>query len=137
MNVKALAEKWVEEHINVDGLVEDVKSRFESGSYGYNEDKTEWGMFLFEVVTDSYTRFTNLYLANHYGIISKEELKQLEAEDKWNIDYEAQFKEIEKEIVAIIKEKVNSRLKGEFEFAWTEHYENLPIYYGLCYKQAV
>ena len=135
--MRNLAEQWVEKNVRLEGLIQEVVSRFESGGYGYNEDKTERGMFVEEVINDTYTRWTNVYLANHYGLISDEERDKLIEEDKHDVDFKQQFDEIEKEILSIINAGIKGRLRGEFVFAWTEHYENLPIYYGLCYQESV
>ena len=134
--VNTLAEKWIEKHVKLDELKGKIKERFERNEFGYNEEKTQRGMFLQTVVTDAYTRWTNAELACHLGLITKETLDFLYEKDLSHTVNEEQMEELQKEICTLLNQKAG--LKGEFVFDWnTPINKNTDNYYGICYREAV
>lgn len=136
MKQQTLAEKWMEKKVNIQALKEKIEYRVASKDFGFNEEKTQWGIFLQDVISDSYTRWTTVELAYEFGLVSQEVKDFLYEKDLFQDMYEKQITELENDICTLLKER--SGLKGDFRFDWnTPFMNNIENYYGICYSEAV
>lgn len=133
---KTFARKWVEENVDTAKLKQKILSRFESEDFGYNESKSKRGMYLQTIVTDAYTRWTNVELAAAYGFLT-EEVKAFHYDnDLWHISVEEQIGCMESDICEVLKEVLE--LEGVFTIGWSDPIQdNIENYYGICYEEAM